>query len=49
MPMPDVSDELNQKPSSLEEKDALNRACKESEANTFSILNAGPRGFGENI
>ena len=49
MPMPDVSDELNQKPSSLEEKDALDRACKENEANTFSILNAGPRGFGENI
>ena len=49
MPVPDVSDELNQKPSSLEEKDALDRACKENEANTFSILNAGPRGFGENI
>ena len=47
--VPDVSDELNQKPSSLEEKDALDRACKENEANTFSILNAGPRGFGENI
>ena len=49
MPVPDVSDELDQKPSSLEEKDALDRACKENEANTFSILNAGPHGFGENI
>ena len=48
MPMSDVSDELNQKPSSQEEKDALDRACKEDEANAF-ILNAGSRGFGENI
>ena len=49
MPMPDVSDELNQKPSSQEEKDALDRARKEDEANAF-ILNAGAtRGFGENI
>ena len=41
MPVPDVSDELNQKPSSMEEKDALDRACKESEANalhSFSML-----------
>ena len=50
MPMPDVSDEFNQKPSSQEEKDALDRACKlEDEAINAFTSNAGPHGFGEDI
>jgi hypothetical protein len=50
MPMPDVSDELNQKPSSQEEKDALDRACKlgDEAINAFTSK-AGPHGFGEDI